>query len=195
MSISVVLPVGALGASDDDDALDSMLRRIGEAANTEPGAWAEKYGTEVDNDVFMMHPFCWCERSDCPWCVGCECPPGAFHEYVDGVEVFVDEFVEIHRRLTAGHKYGTAEYEAGSREANRRRSRWHDPAMFCRYHRGEFGNAPNFLYKPTGFRVNWYKYIGRSTEVAGALPAGGLAEMERACLAALVASPAGKDGK
>jgi hypothetical protein len=23
---------------------------------------------------------------------------------------------------------------------------------------------PNFLYKPTGFQVNWYKYIGRSME-------------------------------
>lgn len=26
------------------------------------------YGTEFENDVFMMHPFCWCEQDDCKWC-------------------------------------------------------------------------------------------------------------------------------
>lgn len=31
------------------------------------------YGAFFENDVFMMHPFCWCERADCPWCRGCEC--------------------------------------------------------------------------------------------------------------------------
>jgi hypothetical protein len=28
-------------------------------------------------------------------------------------------------------------------------------------------NRPNFLHKPTGLRVNWYKWIGRDTEVKG----------------------------
>lgn len=27
------------------------------------------YGCEYENDVFMMHPFCWCESPDCPWSV------------------------------------------------------------------------------------------------------------------------------
>jgi hypothetical protein len=26
------------------------------------------YGTEFENDVFMMHPFCWCAADDCKWC-------------------------------------------------------------------------------------------------------------------------------
>lgn len=26
------------------------------------------YGVEYENDVFMMHPFCWCESDDCRWC-------------------------------------------------------------------------------------------------------------------------------
>lgn len=30
---------------------------------------------------------------------------------------------------------------------------------------------PNFLYKPTGFEMRWYKYIGRDTETKGELPA------------------------
>ena len=26
------------------------------------------YGQDFENDTFMMHPFCWCEKEDCPWC-------------------------------------------------------------------------------------------------------------------------------
>ena len=31
------------------------------------------YGARYENDVFMMHPYCWCERPECPWCRECEC--------------------------------------------------------------------------------------------------------------------------
>lgn len=31
------------------------------------------YGAFFENDVFMMHPYCWCDRADCAWCRGCEC--------------------------------------------------------------------------------------------------------------------------
>lgn len=30
-----------------------------------------------------------------------------------------------------------------------------------------YGNAPNFLYKPTGGKVWWYKWIGRGEEIKG----------------------------
>lgn len=60
-----------LGASASDDALDAAMRTIGVAASPEPDSeWAEKYGTTTDNEVFMMHKFCWCEKGDCPWCGG-----------------------------------------------------------------------------------------------------------------------------
>lgn len=26
------------------------------------------YGAEFENNVFMMHPFCWCDKEDCKWC-------------------------------------------------------------------------------------------------------------------------------
>lgn len=26
------------------------------------------YGVEYENDVFMMHPYCWCEQENCGWC-------------------------------------------------------------------------------------------------------------------------------
>lgn len=31
------------------------------------------YGENYENDVFMMHRYCWCEMSDCPWCRSCDC--------------------------------------------------------------------------------------------------------------------------
>lgn len=55
----------------NEKLLDGALRHIAVAASSDPkGEWAEKYGTIKDNEVFMMHPFCWCERDDCAWCGG-----------------------------------------------------------------------------------------------------------------------------
>lgn len=106
-TVAIHLPSGALGASAADDFLDTAMRLIGFAFQ-EGGEWGTKYGCEVDNDVFMMRPFCWCDRDDCPWCEG---------------------------------------------------------------------DAPNFLFKPTGFRLTWYKYIGRSMEAEGTLPEDFLAQV------------------
>lgn len=53
------------------------------------------YGQEFENDVFAMHPYCWCEKDECLLCGG---------------------------------------------------------------------DAPNFHYKPSGFKVTWYKYIGRGMQ-------------------------------
>ena len=75
-----------------DSALDTFLRLF--AKKKDEGA--DKYGTDFENETFMMHRFCWCEKDDCPWCS-------------DG--------------------------------------------------------APNFLYKPLGFKVWWYKHIGRAVEL------------------------------
>lgn len=52
----------------------SFVNRLSNMLSTIAAAFSgdTKYGTEIDNDVFMMHPFCWCEREDCPWCAfGC----------------------------------------------------------------------------------------------------------------------------
>ena len=123
--VQIVLPVGALGASDFDSALDTVLRTIAVRASSDPeGEWAEKYGTDFENDEFMMHHFCWCERGDCRWCSEDAC--GCEHQMP----------------------------------------------------------APNFWHKPSGFKVWWYKYIGRSQETVGSCdwPAA-----ERDCLAAISA--------
>jgi len=28
------------------------------------------YGFDYENEIFMMHPYCWCEKDDCKWCDG-----------------------------------------------------------------------------------------------------------------------------
>lgn len=30
------------------------------------------YGTDYENSTFKMHPFCWCEERNCPYCFGGE---------------------------------------------------------------------------------------------------------------------------
>jgi hypothetical protein len=99
-TLEIITPPGMFGPSADDDLLDTALRVIGVAFG-DPAEWASKYGTDFENDVFMMHRYCWCESDDCQWCGG---------------------------------------------------------------------GAANFWFKPTGFRVRWYKYIGRGVEVDGELP-------------------------
>ncbi len=70
-NLNIIMPVGALGASEYDDALETVIRKIAVAASPDPEMeWASKYGTDVDNAVFMMHPYCWCEKEDCSWCSG-----------------------------------------------------------------------------------------------------------------------------
>lgn len=66
MEAQIVMHANALGP-DDDYLLDAVMRTIAKnwASKEE---WAEKYGTNIDNDIFMMHKFCWCESPSCSWC-------------------------------------------------------------------------------------------------------------------------------
>lgn len=43
------------------------------------------YGGCWENDVFMMHPYCWCEKDDCPWCGAYQAPN--FRHKQSGLEV------------------------------------------------------------------------------------------------------------
>lgn len=136
-------------------ALTATLQQItGEGPHGVLGG-ADGYGCEYENDVFMMHPFCWCESADCPWCRSCECP----HEY--------EYFDPSGNRCSEAEfdKYGFADYPD---------DRKFDSMVFvgqeCRNCVAKPEVAPNFLFKPTGAKVSWYKYIGRSMEVEGEFP-------------------------
>lgn len=106
------------------------------------------YGAYFENDTFQMHPYCWCEKDDCPWCWGCTCPDYAYIYEVRGERVEWQEWLDEYSRT------GNAERECRK-----------DPTLSCDYCRGERESAPNFLHKPSGSRVSWYKYIGRGMEV------------------------------
>jgi len=70
VDLEVVMPHGAMGGCRTD-LLEAALRAIAESHASDDelaGLQPSKYGTTVDNDVFMMHPYCWCEKEDCPWC-------------------------------------------------------------------------------------------------------------------------------
>ena len=77
--IHVITPVGMFGSNKYDTELDRFLRIFAEAHKEYKGQWAEKYGVDYEDDVFMMHPFCWCEKDDCLWCGG-EIEPELFRE-------------------------------------------------------------------------------------------------------------------
>lgn len=64
---NIFLPAGAMGANEFDDELDTILREVAEK-HQQDGEWAEKYGIDVDNEIFMMHHYCWCEKENCEWC-------------------------------------------------------------------------------------------------------------------------------
>lgn len=200
------------------DSLDAMLRRIAVAIaksrKEDPLAeWVEKYGTNFENAEFMMHRQCYCDRQSCRWCQTCDCPASAFHHMVDGKEVTYDEWMAFYKRASgpcpeladyAGRDWGWDDWkpdpqaEAAYRAAhaawdkradaaNARRTQRQDPVCeYCTKYNGR--NAPNFLHKPTGMMVFWYKYIGRGTELV--IPSGQVVEypkIEAACIASLPA--------
>lgn len=60
-----------------EDALCDLTERISEK---HPGTIAHGvlggtygYGCNYKDDNFIMHPFCWCDLPDCPWCYRCNC--------------------------------------------------------------------------------------------------------------------------
>ena len=74
MDVKVILP------ECSEDAVSDWLRALTEAvckATGDSGAGglggSYGYGSNYENEVFMLHRFCWCERGDCPWCRCCDC--------------------------------------------------------------------------------------------------------------------------
>lgn len=84
----------------EEDAVSNSLRRLTEkiqdAGLADVGGFGMGgefgYGAAFENDVFLMHPFCWCEGADCFWCGrSCGCESGYGH-YLDGREVSKKEY-------------------------------------------------------------------------------------------------------
>ena len=58
-----------------------------------------------------------------------------------------------------------------------------DYTLVCDYCQDKVKPSPNFEFKPTGFKVWWYKYIGRSMETSNAKA--NLQEVKKQCLISL----------
>ena len=116
--LTQVLCVGQIG--DDHDGSGGLGGTYG-------------YGVNYENDVFMIHRYCWCERPECPWCLECACQA---HYEKNGVRV--------------------ERYEEGVESIT---------DVECRNSREQPERAPNFLHKPSGSTIRWYKWIGRSMEM------------------------------
>lgn len=70
--IQIIVPATADPIDQLDGALVTLTEQI---AKIDPDAAAHGflggefgYGAKFENEVFMMHPYCWCEQKDCLWC-------------------------------------------------------------------------------------------------------------------------------
>lgn len=140
------------------------------------------YGADFENDVFKMRPYCWCDAPNCPWCGGCDCDTVPT---VDGKDVTYDEWIAFYDQERAK---GIDPDAINERRDHRLRGPRCD---FCTG-KGVFATngsepgmgAPNFWHKPSGFKVWWYKYIGRDMKFVGMPRAGTIDE----CIASLASA-------
>jgi hypothetical protein len=186
IKIKVILPERSedLISNDLRKLTKAVCKKIGDEGYNYGLGGQYGYGEDFENDTFMLHRYCWCEKDDCPWCTGCDCPDTAFHYFVDGKPVDDEQYHKVF--YDTGYdemqvcKWDTSEYRKAEREfyrkikiRNQRCSQTKDDICdFCK-HEGiykRFGGdpyklgAPHFWYKPTNFKVWWYKYIGRDMQ-------------------------------
>src|SRR5262245_54969257 len=130
MDIEIIVPRSA----DETDQLDFGLVSLTQAiAQLDPDLVAHGflggefgYGAHWENDVFLMHPYCWCEKDDCPWCCGCDCPGDSFHYFIGGIECTYREWADFFEAETARFKGDHDAWMVAADAANERRSERHD---------------------------------------------------------------------
>lgn len=69
MRVEIILPKRA--TSKIEKGLTELTKYIVDelSLDTSYGLGGEYgYGVEYENDIFMMHPFCWCDKKSCKWC-------------------------------------------------------------------------------------------------------------------------------
>lgn len=124
--LKIVFHPAHLGYHGSELPIVTALRiiAIGFHVPTEQRWWEEpdKYGITYENDVFLIHPNCGCQKNDgtCLWCLHGDHP----------------DFDRLLRE-----KFSTEEYQ--------------------HYAARHYYDPPHFWYKPSDFRLTWYKYIGR----------------------------------
>lgn len=89
----------------DDDVVSAMLRKLTQAidkknsSKTAHGILGGEYGygCEYEDEMFMMHPYCWCDRKDCDWC---ESGRANFEHKASGLSIhwykYIGRGMEVH---------------------------------------------------------------------------------------------------
>lgn len=185
MRNKIIVPQGFLGATDSDTVIDTVIRTISLAtSNKLPDGnddyYHEKYGINFENDIFMIHPYCWCEEDNCSWCMRCSCEMAYF---IDDKEVDIQEWIDLHKNYTENKEYDSPEYNLASYEVDNRRKT--KVAIQCDFCKNGKEKSPNFWYKLTDYKVWWYKYIGRSMEFNKEISIKEIQDIQKNCLESL----------
>lgn len=146
------------------------------------------YLTEGQNETFLLHHYCWCEKADCPWCYGCDCNEDDNICTIEGKPVDY----ETYWYFCMDHDDWKDRTTCVMPE-DKKCDRCRNVKKFEEYGVIDNGKAaPNFWHKPSGFRLWCYKWLGRDTEIW--LPEGSTvtpAEVLKSCLESLANT---KDG-
>lgn len=208
--IKVITHSAHLGASSSSDALDLIVRALS-LKHAKEGEWADKYGTEYEDDTILIRPDymdaeCDCGRSAEYEKAGIECKRTCYwraahrasdkarkphRKRIDALLRQRDKFPPFDKRAEPIQAKINAESDkerraqdavlkalckkycipwnkgwgclahcsCGAEEANKKWWAEHPHAERCPV------VLPNFWHKPTGFKLEWYKYIGRDMEI------------------------------
>lgn len=178
-NVKIVLPEGACGNYDATEKqiceylrlLTRTLIKDTEEENAFGLGGQYNYGANFENDVFLFHKFCWCEKPDCPWCAGCTCPESVDHYFIEGKEVLFDEWIKYYEDKVP--PVSDKNWCKISDEVNKHRTMRHDgvcdyclgKGMFEKFALKPSQSAPNLWHKQSGLKVWWYKWIGRDMKV------------------------------
>lgn len=118
MSLTIFTPPVA----DETEVLDFSLVALTEAiSQVDADALSHGclggefgYGARCENDVFMMHPYCWCEHVDCLWCT----------VWLSNETECTEEQAEEHRRKQVAEVFAVYGYGGFEQAPNF----WHKPS-------------------------------------------------------------------
>lgn len=69
MEITIITPPKSQDRiSEDLRSLTELICNVHNIVSLEGLGGTYGYGVDFENDIFMMHPFCFCESPSCNWC-------------------------------------------------------------------------------------------------------------------------------
>ena len=156
----IIVHIPATEQSVVNDLLRIITRTLVDAGHPYfPGAFGgfDGYGVNYEDDLFMMHPYCWCWKTDCLWCQECFC---TYRYFVDKEEVDVDRYMEVF--LNSCEQVSDP---VDRKKERARRGMKIETDRLCRWHEDPVDPLPNFHHKPSDLKIWWYKWIGRGIEL------------------------------